>query len=261
MRLKLVNSESEYILSKNFIPTISAYKRRTGVQKRYGKDGGVPTGDQMADTRDITLQYQPVADDDSTYIDTVNEIIGFFRQDLAPFYLVDTDNDRRTEIILNSATDEAQTEGLEYRIGKNNLKFEMLDAFWEDNTENVISSPTGGLASGDILTIDNDSYIECYPIITITPYEINTDLTIRNITTGAAFILGSNSFVPGSQFIINSQTGEITLELSGSSIEMSSALADGSGFIKLIPGENQLQYSSVFGDVDIEVAFRRRFAV
>lgn len=261
MRLKLVNAESEYILSRNFIPTISAYKRRTGVQKRYGKDGGVATGDQMADSRDITLQYQPVADDDLTYIDTVNEIIGFFRQDLAPFYLVDTDNDRRTEIILNSATDDPDKEGLEYRVGKNTLKLEMLDAFWEDNTENVVSSPTGGLVSGDILTVDNDSYIECYPVITITPYEINTDFTIRNITTGAAFILGSNSFVPGSQFVVDSQTGEITLELSGSSIEMSSALADGSGFIKLVPGENQIQYSSVFGEVDVEVTFRRRYAV
>lgn len=261
MRLKLVNSESEYILSKNFIPSISSYKRRTGVQKRYGKDGGVPTGDQMADTRDITLQYQPIADNDSTYIDVVNEIIGFFRIDLAPFYLVDTDNDRRTEIILNSATDDAHTEGLEFRIGKNNLKFEMLDSFWEDNTEVVVSSPTGGMDTGETLTVDNDSYIECYPVITITPYEINTDFTIRNITTGAAFILGSNSFVPGSIFTIDSQTGDITLELSGSSIEMSSALADGSGFIKLVPGENQIQYSSVFGAVDIEVTFRRRYAV
>jgi phage-related protein len=162
---------------------------------------------------------------------------------------------------LNSATDDAEKEGLEWRIGKNNLKFEMLDAFWEDNTETIIYSPTGGMANGDSLIIDNDSYIECYPIIRITPYEINSDFTIRNITTGAAFIIGSGSFVPGSEFIIDSQKGTIYLESSGSQIEMSSALADGSGFIKLIPGENEIQYSSVFGEVDIEIEYRRRYVV
>lgn len=262
MNLKFVDSlGNEYALSKNFKISISAYKRRTGVQKRYGKDGGVATGDQMADSRDISFQYEPVRQTDTTYIDSINELIGFFRMDRAPFYLVDTETNRRTEIVLKQATDEPSVEGTERRIGKNKIDFEMIDAFWEDNDEISFSSPTGGMATGDSLTIDNTSYIECYPVITITPYETNTDFTIRNAVTGAAVTLGSNAFVPGTSFEIDSQSGTIYLITSSSRMEMSSALADGSGFIKLVPGENEIQYTSVFGDVDIEISYRRRYAV
>jgi phage-related protein len=248
-------------LSKNFKLSISSYKRRVGMQKRYGNDGAVPTGDQKVDSRDLTLSYEPTSENDTNYLNTVNQIIGFFRTDLTPFYLVDTDNNKRTEIVLKSATDEADSEGLEYRIGKNKLEFEMVDGHWEDEDETIVYSPTGGLADGDSITINIPSYVECYPVIEIIPYETNTDFTIRNILTGAAFVLGSSSFVVGTKFIVNSKTGTIYLDDGTTQTEMSSALADGSGFIKLIPGDNEIQYSSAFGAVDIEITYRERYAI
>jgi phage-related protein len=261
MNLKFNNSEGDMVLSKNFILSISSYKRRVGMQKRYGKDGAVPTGDQMVDSRDLSLAYQPVSDNDTDYLDAVNEIIGFFRTDLTPFYLIDIDNNKRTEIILKSATDEADAEGLEYRVGKNKLEFEMVDGHWEDEDETVVYSPTGGLADGDSIIINIPSYVECYPIIKISPTETNTDFTIRNLLTGAAFVLGSASFVVGTEFIIDSQLGTIYLDDGTTMTEMSSALADGSGFIKLIPGNNEIQYSSAFGEVDVEISYRERYAI
>jgi phage-related protein len=259
MNLKFQNKNGDYVLTKNFIVSIAAYKRRTSVQKRYGKDGGVINGDQMADTRDITVTYTPVKTNDADYLDTVNELVGFFLPDNGPFYLVDTDNDRRCEIALNRAVDDANKEGTELRIGKNSLTLEMLDAHWEDNDETTILSPTGGMDNGDTLTIDNDSDADCFPVIKITPSEINTDFTITNNTTGASLTLGSNAFVPGAEFEIDCKEGTIYLTVAGAMTEMSSALADGSGFIKFVPGNNELEYSSVFGSVDIEITYRRRY--
>lgn len=264
MKLEFQNSnpitgENIYDLSKNFIPQIAAYKRRNAVQKRYGKDGGVIIGDQMADTRDITLSFQPTAQSDTDYFATVNEIIGFFNPDYSPFYLVDTDNNRRCEVALNSARDEAEKDGLEYRVGKDTLTLEMLDAHWEDVDEIVETSPTGGLDDTDTMTVNNDSYADAYPVITITPYEINTNFTIKNNTTGAQFTLGSSSFVPGAEFEIDCKNGTIYLTVGGARTEMSSALADGGGFIKLSPGDNEIEYNSVFGACDVEISFRRRY--
>lgn len=259
MNLKFQNKNADYILIRNFIASIAAYKRRTSVQKRYGKDGGVINGDQMADTRDITVTYTPIKNNDADYLDLVNELVGFFLPDNGPFYLVDTDNDRRCEIALNRAVDDSNKEGTELRIGKNSLTFEMLDAHWEDNTEITVNSPTGGMDSGDTLMIDNDSYVDCFPVIKIIPSEINTDFTLTNNITGAALTLGSNAFVPGAEFEIDCKNGTIYLTVAGAKIEMSSALADGSGFIKLVPGDNELEYLSVFGHVDIEITYRRRY--
>jgi phage-related protein len=260
MILKFENSSAEMALDKNFIMKIGAYNRRVNTQSRYGKDGAVATGDQMVNSRKITFSYQPVAEDDDTYLAILNDIIGFFNLSLSPFYLIDSETSRRCEIVLLSADDEAQAAGLERRIGKNRIEFEMLDGHWEDEDANFAYSETGGMASGENISIDNTGEVDCYPIIRIEPYETNTSFTIRNITTGAFFTLGSNSFVPGSEFIVDSQTGTIYLSVAGTLIELSSALASGSGFIKLPPGVNQIEYTSAYGEIDLEVEYRKRYA-
>ena len=260
MNLKFENSETSMTLSKNFLLEIGKYKRRVNTTDRYGKDGAVPTGDQMVDSRKISLAYQPVAKSDSAYLDIINDIIGFFNISLTPFYLVDVETARRCEIVLLEAEDEAEVEGLERRIGKNELDFEMLDGHWEDSAASIVYSDTGGIETGENISVNNSADIDCYPIIRIEPYQSNTNFTIKNLTTGAFFTLGSNSFVPGAEFIINSQAGTINLSITGSLIELSSALASGSGFIKLLPGINQIEYTSVFGAVDVEVEFRKRYA-
>ena len=260
MNLKFENANTEMTLNNNFIMNVSSYERRVNSQDRYGKDGGVITGDQMVDSRKITFSFNPVAGTDSSYLEIVNDIIGFFNVANSPFYLVDSDTDRRCEIVLLSADDEAQAEGLERRIGKNKLQFEMIDGHWEDNTANYVYSETAGISSGDTLTVNNSADIDCFPIITVEPYQVNTTFTIKNITTGALITLGSNNFSPGSDFVIDSQEGTVYLYIGNSIVELSSAMADGSGFIKLVPGVNELEYTSAYGDVDIEVEFRRRYA-
>jgi len=260
MILKFKNANTEMTLAKNFIMSIGGYERRVNTQDRYGKDGGVITGDQMVDSRKISFSFNPVEDNDTSYLSVVNDIIGFFNISLSPFYLIDTETSRRCEIVLKSVDDEAQTEGLERRIGKNKLQFEMLDGHWEDEDANCEYSDTGGMSSGDTLDVDNDSDIDCYPIISISPNCCNSNFTLKNLTTGALITLGSNSCVPGTTFEIDSQDGTIYLVVGTTKVEFSSALADGSGFIKLVPGVNEIEYTSAYGDVDLEVEYRRRYA-
>lgn len=257
MLLKLVNALDEMILPKNFRPSISSYKKRVGISKRLGKDGGVVTGDQMADSRDIVLEWDPVADNDASYITAANQIAGFFRNDLAPFYLHDTDNSRRTEIALKDIANDARSDGLELRIGKGKISLEMLDAHWEDAKENVIEN--SAVNGNDIISIHNDSDVISYPVIRITPQQFNSDLWIKNLTTGAGFVLGSSSFGPGTEFIIDSKRGTINLNSGTTQVESSAALADGSGFIFLIPGINQIQYQSIYGQVSLTITYRRRY--
>ena len=259
MNLKFENINDELILDKNFKISISPYKRRVGIQKRYGKDGGVVTGDQKVDPRDIDLNFNTVSQNDTNYIDKLNQIAGFFRAENAPFYLIDLDNNRRTETVQEILSDRKSREGTELRVGQNKLDLKMLDAHWED-LEEIRISITGGLSSGQVLLVNNDSFVECYPIIKIRPLAANSDVTIRNKTTGDGLVLGSNNFVPGNEFIIDNQNGTIFLSDGISQVENSVAMSDGSGFIYLAPGQNDILYESIFGDIEIDIIFRRRFA-
>lgn len=259
---KFTNSESEFQLTgeySKFIWTISDYRRRIGEQKRYGKDGCVITGDQQADSRMLSLDYSACKNNDTDYLYVVNSLVNFFNTQYSPFYFVDTNNDRRCEIVLKQASEEAHTEGLERRVGKNKLDFVMVDGHWEDNTENVVYSGTGGMATGDTMDVVISSGVNCYPVFRITPYEPNLSFTIRNITTGQAFALGSSSFIVGTTFEVDCINGTIYLEILGNQVESSSSLEVGSGFLFFIQGINEIKYESSYGDVDIEITYRERY--
>jgi hypothetical protein len=260
LQLLFRNNTEDLELSSYFRPSISSYNRRVGIQKRFANDGGKITGDENVDPRTITIRYEPVFTNDTAYLNLLNTIIGFFRVELAPFYLVDTDNNRRTEIRLTNATDNAHNEGNELKIGKNDLVFKMVNSYWEDLTETEINSDTSGLANGETLTVNNSGKFRVRARIHIRPSDGNTNFQIKNNTTGEGFLLGSNSFVPGSEFIVDGVNGTINLDNGVSEVDSSAAFADGSGFISLYPGNNEIEYISAFAAVDIDVLFRRRYA-
>lgn len=260
MNLKFINKDSDLILDKNFKISVSAYRRRVGIQKRFGKDGGVPTGDGRIDARDIDLSFNTISQTDEPYLTKLNELAGFFRPENEPFYLIDSDNNRRCEVAMETLSDRPSREGTELRAGVNKLELKMLDGHWEDAEENIVSPIGGSIANGAVLEVNNDSFVECYPVIKIRALSSNPDVTIRNETTKATTQLGSNNLVPGTEFIVDSQKGTVFLFDGISQVESSVALADGSGFIFLAPGENDILYESIFGNVELDVIFRRRYA-
>lgn len=258
MNLKLKNNITEIILSDNFIPAIGSYKKRIKVGNRYGKDGGYPIGDNKVSARKLTLKYEPAKEDDESYLNIINELTGFFRAGLEPYYLIDTDNSRQCEIILGNSTDNPVDDGLTYRIGDNKIDLTMLDGHWEDYIATIIEET---ISNNDEVIVENTSYAICYPIITLEPTSLNANFILRNLKTGGALELSSNSFVSGSKFIIDSTNeGTIFLDNGISIVESSNSLTDGSGFLYFEPGTNKIKYESFYGDIDIKIEYRKRYA-
>jgi hypothetical protein len=264
MQLRLKSENGTLDLSKYFKMQISPFKRRLGVKSRYGKDGGVSMGDRLADPRQITLSYYARpdvasitrAEKDLSYRDFLNTITGFFNPEYGPFYLQDLTSEIQTQIEMSENADTPNSEGLEYILGSNILKFEMLSGFWEDIDETTVTQ-TAFFESGDTIAINNDSLFTAYPVFTLDAVNNCSEFSITNTTTGESMTLGNTSFVAGTTFIIDSRDGLITLE----GVENSVSLADGSGFVSLSPGSNSIIFeSSVAGQAFLSISFRRRFA-
>lgn len=248
------------IKQASFTPVVGALKKRVGHKDRFGKAGAAITGDQEAELRMVTFAFDVVSENDANYRKSLNELAGFLDPSRAPHYLVDTDENIRARIVLISLTDRPAARGLERIIGRESMSFKMPDVYWEDLVETTAQPSGGSLSNNGTFVVNNDAEIITFPIIKLRPNQSNTDVLIRNDETGAAFLLGSNSFVPGSEFIVDAQKGTILLDNGTTAIENSVALADGSGFIFLQPGDNTIRYESLFGDVEIDVIFRRRYA-
>src|SRR5688572_19526046 len=113
MKLYFENSlgeEERYELPSNFIPKFSPYKKRKSFKPRYSQDGSVQTADGKASSRQITFGYMAASGDvdqiatqggtigstaeitkDTAYDEFITELLGVFREDLGPYYLIDTD--------------------------------------------------------------------------------------------------------------------------------------------------------------------------
>jgi len=261
MNLELVNTNDTLPLDNRFKMVISPYKRRLGLKPRFGKDGSVALADQFVDSRTITLDYYKYTADgnkaerDLEYRTFLNTLTAFFDLRYAPFYLHDVDNGIRSEVLLSTHADNP-IQGMEYRLGQNQISLEMLKGHWEDITE-VTVTQTGSFSTGDSIVVNNDSLFRCFPVITMTAVNSATEVTITNTTTGEGFTIGNSSFLPGAELIIDSRDGIIELD----GVDVSNSLADGGGFISLAPGSNTLVYeSSVSGEVFISISFRRRYA-
>jgi phage-related protein len=262
MILFLVDStDQEFELDKSFLRsfTISPYARRVNIQPRYSKSGGVVTGDEEVDARDINIGFKNSAEADQAYVDQLNELAGFLLPNNGPFYLEDRGLERRTEVRLISISDEP-VEGNVLRMADNNkLALKMLDAHWEDLDEIIISGDSSGVTNNDTISVNNIGPIDSYPVITVTALATVSEFTLSNETLGISCKLGTNNFVTGAVFTIDCINGIITLNDGISEQEASQYLFNGTGFLRLAPGENSISYQSSFGDVLIEIAYRRRF--
>ena len=262
MRFVLENKDAaQFEIDDRFKPKISPYRRRSKVSDRFSGDGGVILGDQHIDARTIDFKFHIVVENhgenDKEYFDQWNDLIGFLAPENEPFYLVDTDNDRRAKIALDEADDD-MAEGLEFIIGEaNKLSLHMLDGMWEDYAATTVSAT---LLSGQNVSVDNQGKFNAFAIIRLTPISPNAEFVVRNTTTGAQFTVTANTFFPGTLFEINAVTGDVTLDDGLTVTDQSFALADGSGLIQLLPGSNTITYESVFGAVNMDVIFRRRYA-
>ena len=134
----------------------------------------------------------------------------------------------------------------------------MPDAFWESTDAKVYDSPSAGMDSGDEMTVVNDGVIEAYPILIFTAVDANQNFTLLNTTTGGVLTIGSNAFVPGTTITVDCQNGTVYLSDGISRAEISSAMADNTGYPFFQPGGNVLRYDSAFWAIGLHVEFRER---
>ncbi len=262
MKLELRNDDGEVLdlaTPLKWMANEPPLTRRVGLQQRFGKPGGFITGDRRAGTRRITLQSDITGENDPAYLLQLADIVKIFEPRVAPYFLVDTDNDRRAEVELDSITPQA-VRGTERRHSPIQLTLIMVETYWEDLIEKEDESGTGGIVTGETFNIDNEGEVDLFPIFEITPTANNSAFSIFNNTTNDIITVGSTAFVPGTTLIIDSQEGSVVLDNGSTQIEISSAIGRGTGFLFLAPGVNTLQYESAFGAVNITTKFRQRFA-
>lgn len=261
MRYKFVNAQNEeYTLSDSFKEVVEAYKRRVNLEERYNRDGGEVTGDRKVSPRTIRFSFDVVEQSDTEYVKIMNDIIGVFQEEKHPVYLHDIGGDRRTRVELQEIAERPSRQGLEKRIGQGDLVLTMSESYWENITESLVDSDSNGLSSGEKLGITNNSSVVGYPIITVMPFESNSEFTLKNEQTGALLTIGNGGFTVGTHIVIDSVEGTIKLFDGDDVTEISASLANGSGFIILLPGLNEITYTSAFGSIDLEIKFRERQA-
>lgn len=252
MRLELHNSSDQVPLEKKYLYNPGSWKPRLGVQKRYSKHGGEPTGDEQVDAREINLKYSTGFKSDQAFRDWANGWIRFFRKEYAPQYLVDTENGIRTLVKL---ADLAPTwsGGNEMRVIDATLRLTQLESLWEDI--NYTNDPWVSVTNGDQHTIIiNDQFDDCYPVFTITAIDDVPEFTINNLSIGAGFTMAHNAFLAGSIMVLDFVTGDFMLN----GVLIPQSMTQGGPF-PLRPGSNNLECVSVFGDVSIQTVYRKSY--
>lgn len=261
MKLKIVNSNNDELLIPLFKLAESSLSRRIGLSQRFGKHGGFITGDRKYSGRKSVLIGNIHAikgiSNDSEFINQYKELIEILDERFNPYFLIDTDNNRRIEFDFDRFAP-STSPGLEKISSEFRLQLIFPEVAWEDINETTEASPSGGTATGETLEVDNTGQMEAFPVITVVPSGVNTAFTLFNNTTEDLISIGSNNFVPGTKMIIDAINGTLILDDTISQTEISVAIADGTGFFTLARGQNVIEYESVFGSVDITIKYRNR---
>lgn len=261
MNLTLTNSggtgENSYDFHK-WTADLSGMRFRTSYLDRFGKPGYEKQGDGNETLRTLTLSYGLSGENDTSFIADTDELYAALRKDLAPFYIEDSDNERRLLVSVDEL-DLTPKAGTELRFNTARVRFTALDAFWEALTATVVESGSAGMENQDTLSCTNPGVVTVYPVITLEPTESNPNFSLINNTTDDIITIGSNSFVPGTSLEIDCQNGTVYLTNGSTRTEISSAIADGTGFLHLVPGANEILYESAHGAIHCEISYRRRW--
>ena len=259
--IKLQNKTSELDFAKEISDGYrirhGTYQLRGSIIDRYGKDGGEEVGDKRIRARSLIIEFSLAKQKQKEYAGLFNKLISFFGDEQAPFYIINTETERRALVALSKIKDSSSGENF-YRIGaRSSLEFSMLDASWEDLEP---STTQAELANGESLQIENTGELPAFPIIELIALTGVQSFTLSNESTGAVMTLSSAAFTAGTTIEVNNQNGTIILSNLGSRQDITGSLADGTGFVRLRKGANTLSYGSPFGGVRLAVSYRRRYA-
>lgn len=265
MKIKIIDSigneldfSNPRIFSKTFYPKLELWSLDFNSEKidKFGTSGSFETGDLTIKSDSIPLKLEFVATNDTEFRRCYSWVGNFFKPQNRPFYLVDTDNNLRTKIRIESLKPKYKAQGLEHRIAEATLTMSLLDSLWENNTqvvqENYIIAPdyTFDIDTKDPLLIP---IYDCIPIFTITSLGFNPNITITNGANDISLNLSDANINTNSVLKVDSNTGLIML---GSNIK--SSIKTGGYFIKLEEGINPIRIQCL-NDLQIKIEYRRRY--
>lgn len=241
---------------QNWLLDLDGLKFRVKAFDRYQKPGVTTTGDKQPGQRQITIRHETGFETDAEYKTALNALFAFFTEDKFPCYIIDTENERQLEIEMISFDDSNQKTQL-MKTPIIELKFILKNTLWEDIEDTI---ETGTWNNEDVIIINNTCNFPVYPIIELVSAITNNDLTIWNITNGQVIEVGTNAFTLNQNLILDSQDGRVYIDDGAVETDIPFALNTGSGFLRLEPGNNSLQFLSALGSVDYTITYKKRYA-
>lgn len=232
---------------------IDPWTPRLDVSERYGRSGVNISGDEKISKRRMKFVWEKAFNSDTEWFTFANDITDFLNPKRGPFYLEDTDNDKRALCRLSNFTSKPNGKGLEYRFMSGTLEFYLLDATFEDLQ--ATTNQQTGLVTESTFDINNAGNEDSFPVITVTTIDDLSTFTLTNTTNNSNMTVANSSMTTGKTIEIDCQNGTVKLN----TVDISTSISSG-GFLVLSPGVNTIEYTSPDGDVDIDTVYRARYA-
>jgi hypothetical protein len=100
VNLTIENSETS-LSASGWMLQEPSLRKRINIQQRFGKSGGTVSGDRESASRNTSIETDITAENDTDYIQRLGDIVRIFDKNKSPYYLNDTDNNRRIKIELD----------------------------------------------------------------------------------------------------------------------------------------------------------------
>lgn len=255
MKYQLINSTGLPLDLEYYHVAIGSMKKRIKFIDRFGKSGVVGVGDNNLSKRNVVITMQKAETSDIDYINEIDSILSYVQDYNAPIYLHDVTLDQRMLLSISSVN-VTEDRGLERRIGNVRISAVMVDSVIEKNyteiNENVIN--------GDIISVNNSSYLDTYPVITLSSMSLINEFRITNTSNNEFIHIKTILFIPGRELVIDCNNGTILLiDGASSTLDLSNSIQINSGFLRLSRGDNSLVYEGHVG-ASVKVAYWERSA-
>jgi hypothetical protein len=228
-----------------------SYKYRYKEQDLARNDGSVIIGDGSQDGTTKEFLFDPFAkeSDRQAYIDLINNIEGFFRNDQRPYILQDIELQKEVEVV-RSRHDIKPPDGNRNTTSKNTITFFCPKPKWklvDANEEEFLNQ-----VNSDTFQINNESNFDAFPLIEYTAVDQVVSFTLENVTMKAGFTYSSSDFSTGAILKANSSTGSITQGENDRSSQFTAG-----GLLRLLPGINNFVLTSL-GTMNIKFTWNKR---
>jgi len=226
-----------------------------------GIDKVVKSGSGYKKPFEIKLDYTILTKDDVTSDLVINYLYSFFMQD-SPYYIIDSQTNKRTEIQLDGVR-EKHKEGMKKRFTTLTLDFTQIGMYWEQIHETIGSKI---LQPGDSIDVPLMFYCDMNPIrieltnlTNVSNSKFNISLENKEIRRN--ILINEIGFTQNKTIVIDSTSTDGVIQLMPDSVNIKKNVLFGSPFV-LYKGNNIITYStSINSAIELRYSYRERTIV